>query len=226
MIYHRIHPDSLMKNSIFLQLAFFFLGSFSFAQSLEIQGQTYKTVKIGNQTWMAENLNVTKFNNGDYIPLAESEEDWFMAAFDEIPACIDVILDPENGKFFGKLYNYYAISDPRGIAPEGWRIPTDEDWNELAKALGGPAAATAKLKSTEGWVEENGTDESGFTAYPIGMIDMDGVFQDLGFGAMFWSISLAGELVLNRSISLNKFPFEHAESFKENGLSLRLIKND
>ncbi|RIW17150.1 hypothetical protein D0X99_05195 [Algoriphagus lacus] len=209
-----------------LFLAFLLLPFLAQSQVTDHEGRTYKTVKIGNQTWMAENLNVTKFRNGEDIPVAESEDDWFLATIGEIPAYVDVEFDSENGKFFGKLYNYYAVSDPRGIAPEGWRVPTDEDWNQLAEALGGPEAATAKLKSSDGWVleNENGTDESGFTGYAIGMMDEEGFFDMLGFAAYFWSSTEDGDFVLNRNLSENKYAFEAAQSKKGNGLSLRLIK--
>jgi len=215
-----------MKKLLLFSFIFLVFSTLSIAQQLEIDGQTYKTVKIGNQTWMAENLNVTKFRNGEDIPLVLTEEEWWAAADVEIPAYVDLEFDSGNGKFFGKLYNYYAISDPRGIAPEGWRVPTDSDWIQLAEALGGPEAATAKLKSTDGWVEENGTDESGFSGLPIGMIDMDGMFIELGFGAFWWSSSEKEGFVINRSVSLNKYPFLEALSKKENGISLRLVKID
>jgi uncharacterized protein (TIGR02145 family) len=207
-----------------LILALLILPFFAKSQVTDHEGRTYKTVKIGNQTWMAENLNVITFRNGDTIATAYDEEDWMLGDIFLEPAYVDFDFDPDNGQFFGKLYNYFAISDARGIAPEGWRLPTSEDWNELARALGGPEAATAKLKSAEGWVENNGTDESGFTAYPIGMIDKDGSFLDLGFAAYFWTSTVDGDFVINRSLSENKYAFEAAQSFPGNGLSVRLIK--
>ncbi|MDI1321951.1 MAG: fibrobacter succinogenes major paralogous domain-containing protein [Algoriphagus sp.] len=213
-----------MKKHYLFTLIFFLICLLSFAQQVVIDGQTYKTVKIGSQTWMAENLNVTKFRNGEDIPLALVEEEWWMGGEDGIPAYVDVEFDSENGQFFGKLYNYFAVSDPRGIAPEGWRVPTDADWAALAASLGGPEVATAKLKSSEGWLEENGTNESGFTAFPVGSIDADGYFLDQGFFGFFWSSTENDGFVLNRSLSENKYPFEAAESFKSNGFSLRLIK--
>lgn len=208
-----------------LILALLLLPFLAQSQVTDQGGQTYITVKIGNQTWMAENLNTTKFQDGEEILQVLDEEDWWMADEQKIPAYTEVNFDPENGQFFGKLYNYWAISDSR-IAPKGWRVPTHEDWNELAIALGGPEIATSKLKSAEGWVEENGTNESGFAAYPVGMIDMEATFLDLGYGAYFWSSTIQDELVLNRNLSQNKFAFEAGQSFTGNGFSLRLVKED
>ncbi len=216
-----------MKKFIFTLLILVLLSSIAFAQSVEIQGQTYRTVKIGNQTWMAENLNVKTFQNGDTIPVAYDEEEWWLGGSFAMPACADVIFDEDNGRFFGKLYNYLAITDERGIAPAGWRVPTDADWSQLAEALGGSAAATAKLKSTEGWSGNNGTDESGFTAYPIGMIDVEGFFEGFGDAGYWWSITMDEEdFVLNRNLSENRFPFEKAQSHPLNGMAVRLVKID
>lgn len=213
-----------MKKHYLVTLILLLICSISFAQQLEIDGQTYKTITIGNQTWVAENLNVTKFRNGEDIPLALTEEEWWMGGEEGIPAYVDLEFDSENGRFFGKLYNYFAVADPRGIAPEGWRIPTEEDWAVLAVSLGGPEVATSKLKSEDGWVTENGTNESGFTGFPIGSIDSDGYFLDQGFFGFFWSSTEKDGFVLNRSLSENKYAFEAAESFKSNGFSIRLIK--
>ena len=213
-----------MRNTLFIVLFLFPLLAQS--QVTDHEGRTYKTVKIGNQTWMAENLNVITFRNGDTIPAAYDEEEWILGGVFELPARMDIAFDEENGQFFGKLYNYLAISDQRGIAPDGWRVPTDEDWKILAEALGGPAAATSKLKSAEGWME-NGTNESGFEGYPLGMIDEHGYYDGLGFSGYWWSSTRESEdLVINRNLAENKFPFEKALSSPYNGLSLRLVKID
>jgi uncharacterized protein (TIGR02145 family) len=94
-----------------------------------------KSVKIGNQVWMAENLNVTKFRNVDPIPEAKTIEQWKQYAFDEKPAFCYINNDQSTKNTFGVLYNFYAITDPRGIAPEGWKIPFLEDFNKLKSFL-------------------------------------------------------------------------------------------
>lgn len=88
-------------------------------------GNAYKTVTIGNQVWMAENLNVDKFRNGDLILQAKTEEEWKKAGENKHPAWCYFDNDTANDAKYGKLYNWYAVNDPRGLAPAGWHIPTD-----------------------------------------------------------------------------------------------------
>lgn len=89
------------------------------------------TITIGNQTWMQKNLNVATFKNGDIIKQATSENDWMTAYENKEPAWCYFQFNPINGNRFGKLYNHYAVEDLRGLAPEGWRIPTRVDWDNL-----------------------------------------------------------------------------------------------
>jgi uncharacterized protein (TIGR02145 family) len=94
-------------------------------------------VRIGEQIWMAKNLNVSTFRKGDPIPEVKSEDDWENAAKNHQPAWCYYDNEPKNGAVYGKLYNWYAVSDPRGLAPNGWHIPSDEEWTDLHLALGG-----------------------------------------------------------------------------------------
>lgn len=100
-------------------------------------GKVYKTLRIGSQTWMTNNLNVNRFRNGDLIPEAKSNEDWQNAGINKQPAWCYLNNDSVKGKEIGRLYNWYAINDPRGLPPEGWIVPTVEYWNNLTDALGG-----------------------------------------------------------------------------------------
>jgi uncharacterized protein (TIGR02145 family) len=109
----------------------------------------YKSVKIGNQTWMTENLNVERFRNGDLIPQAKTNVEWEKAGKEGKPAWCYYDNDPKNGAKYGKLYNWYAVNDPRGLAPIGWHIPTDTEWTTLDNQLGDDAGK--KMKSTSGW---------------------------------------------------------------------------
>ena len=90
-----------------------------------------ETVKIGNQEWSTLNLNVDRFNNGDIIPEIKTMEEWRTAALNKTPAWCYYDNNPENGVKFGRLYNWYAAIDPRGISPENFRIPTNDDINQL-----------------------------------------------------------------------------------------------
>jgi uncharacterized protein (TIGR02145 family) len=116
---------------------------------------SYKSVKIGTQIWMTENLNVSTFRNGEPIPEAKTEEEWVKAGENKQPAWCYYNNDPKNGAKYGKLYNWYAVYDSRGLAPAGWHIPTDAEWTTLENQLGDDAGN--KMKSTSGWdsFEEN-----------------------------------------------------------------------
>ena len=137
-----------------------------------------KEVKIGNQTWMGENLNVNKFRNGNVIQQAQTAEQWEKAGFAKQPAWCYYEMDSKNGKIYGKLYNRFALYDPRGLAPKGWRLPSDKDWELLTAELGGAEVAGAKLKSATAWVEDNNLEDTyGFNALPGG-------WRDVGFGGL------------------------------------------
>jgi uncharacterized protein (TIGR02145 family) len=157
------------------------------------QSGIYKSVKIGDQIWMQENLNVSKFRNDDPIPEAKTDEEWLKANQNGQPAwCYYSI----NSKNYGKLYNWYAVNDPRGLAPEGWHIPSYDDWSKLVNDLGENAGS--KLKSTTGWKirEEdnsnstksgNRNNSSGFAATPGGSRLYDGTFNYAGNYGYWWS---------------------------------------
>ena len=135
-----------------------------------------KEVEIGKQIWMAENLNVDKFRNGDSIPQAITDEEWVIAANNEKPAWCYYNNDPKNGKKYGKLYNWYAVNDPRGLAPKGWKIPSYNDWKWLINFLGGDSEAEKKMKST-----------SSFSGLPGGWRDYDDAFCNIGELGLWWS---------------------------------------
>ncbi len=111
----------------------------------------YKTVTIGTQVWMKENLNVSTFRNGDPIPEAKTADEWQAAEKAKQPAWCYYDNDPKNGAKYGKLYNWYAVNDARGLAPAGYHVPAEQEWEVLINQLGGKDAAGKKMKSTSGW---------------------------------------------------------------------------
>ena len=115
-----------------------------------------KEVKIGQQVWTTENLNVDKFRNGEIIPEAKTAAEWHKAGENKQAAWCYYNNDSSNGTKYGKLYNWYAVNDPRGLAPKGWHIPSDQEWTDLTDYLGGDEQAGAKMKSKEGWSEYEG----------------------------------------------------------------------
>jgi len=151
--------------------------------------QSYaQNVTIGTQVWMTKNLNVSTFRNGDPIPVAKSDEEWIRAAENEQPAWCYYGNDPANGAKYGKLYNWYAVNDPRGLAPVGYHIPSDAEWTTLERYLGSEEKAGAKMKSTQGWAEDgNGTNSSGFSGLPGGFRYDDGSFSTIGKFGDWWS---------------------------------------
>jgi len=167
---------------------------------IDIDGNVYKAVKIGYQWWMAENLKLTKYRNGEAIPKVTNTGSW--AGFYTGAYC-NYDNNDNNADTYGSLYNWYAVNDSRNIAPEGWHIPTDAEWKYLEMHLGmsySEADDTGgrgtnegdKLKSTSGWNSNgNGTDDYGFAALPAGFRRHYGVFDDIGGDAYFWSASEA-----------------------------------
>jgi len=193
-------------------------------------------VTIGNQVWKSKNLNVDRFRNGDPIPQAKTAEEWERAGKNRQPAWCYYDNNPANAEKYGKLYNWYAVSDPRGLAPRGWHIPSDEEWATLIDYLGGDEVAGGKMKSKEDWNGNgNGANVSGFTALPAGIryniYDYDGsYFSNIGRTAGWWSSSSGGIGVawmrqLN-SYSNNVDNVAWENNNKSNGYSVRCIKGN
>ncbi len=213
----------LMSISLFIAGAILF---FAFSNS-EQEKVTYKSTKIGNQEWMTTNLNVSTFRNGDPITNAKTVEEWDKASREGLPAWCYYDSDPTNEKKYGKLYNWYAVNDARGLAPEGWHVPNDTELTQLTDFLGGLNVAGIKIKSTEGWSDNaNGTNESGFSALPGGFRDYDGSFQNLTKVGYWWSSTESDNAVAwMRSLWLREHHLSRFTFNKEYGLSVRCIKD-
>jgi len=155
----------------------------------DIDGNIYNTVKIGDQWWMAENLKVTHFRNGDPIPYVTADSIWKnlkTAAYCNRESISNYM------EIYGCLYNWYAVNDARNIAPAGWHIPTDSEWQILVDTLGGDYNAGGKLKEagTEHWNSPNtgATNESEFTALPAShRLGIAGQYGYMGVHADFWT---------------------------------------
>jgi uncharacterized protein (TIGR02145 family) len=158
-----------------------------------VNAQLIKEVKIGNQIWMSENLNVVSFRNGDLIKQARNQEEWERLNTEKKPGWCFYAYDYKDAPKYGKLYNYYAVSDPRGLAPQGWHIPSNEEWDRLINSIqstarGGeniPNIVGKRMKSTNEWCDfhdklANGDNVSGFNGYPGGYHDPTGIISALG----------------------------------------------
>jgi uncharacterized protein (TIGR02145 family) len=154
------------------------------------------SVRIGNQEWQTKNLNVGRFRNGDMIPQAITNEEWESAGKTGKPVWCYYDNDTENGRIYGKLYNWHAVNDARGLAPKGWHVATDEDWTTLTAYLGGKSVAGGimKVTGTAYWQSPNtgSNNESGFSAFPGGYRSFYGSFDNISSHAFFWSASEYG----------------------------------
>lgn len=209
----------------------------------DYDGNRYKTIKIGNQVWMAENLRVTHYQNGDKIETGKKDgielRKFDVGAYDYSGG------DKNSITTYGLLYNWHAVSDLRMVAPKGWHIPTDEEWKELELFLGMDADENMddmvyveefrgtdegeKLKVGIAWVGRNGTNLYGFTALPAGLLTQFGNHEGVGLDALFWSSSVtdSGQFVtaIYRRLASNKKTIGRGEMSAESGMSIRCIKD-
>jgi len=183
------------------------------------------TLKIGNQLWAVANLDVSRFRNGDSIPEARTNEEWVKAGEAGKPAWCYYNNDLVIGKKYGKLYNWYALNDPRGLAPAGWSLPNDQDWVVLTNYMGGPGTAGSKLKSTSGWSDKNdGTNESGFNGLPGGYRVENGKFMNIGSIATWWSTTENKSNSAFDHYLVLSGGFPRSDNPKQCGESVRCIK--
>lgn len=156
----------------------------------DADGNVYETIKIGTQVWMKENLKTTKFCNGEAIQNITGNE-WYSLT---TPAWCYYNNDEANNQLYGKLYNWYAVADPRNIAPCGWHVATQSDWTVLENYLGSAAVAGGKLKSTSVWFGPNTTasNQSGFSAYPGGIRAYSNTILYYGWNGVWWAYNPNG----------------------------------
>ncbi len=186
---------------------------------------TIPTIKIGPQTWMTENLNVTKFRNGDVILEAQTDELWIKAADQKVAAWCYYDNDPTQTK----LYNWYAVNDPRGLAPEGYHVPDEDDWNALVNHLGGETVAGPKLKFASSWGDSTSVvyAKNNFAAEPLGWRKTSK--EGIAFtkeGAFFWcSTALSLKYAWTRYLIYKSNDVKSYCYPKSSGLSVRCVKN-
>jgi len=192
----------------------------------DLEGNNYETVKIGNHTWMSENLRTTKFNDGEPIPEVKEKSAWNILS---APGFCWYNNDTSYKKTFGALYNAYTVNTKK-LCPAGWHVSTDAEWTEMVELLGGKDVAAAKLKEqgTAHWSEPDSgaTNESGFTALPGGTRYANGIFfsrKDIGY---WWTFT--GETVLNgwyRSMYYSNSTVDKNFHDSTDGFSVRCVKD-
>jgi len=183
------------------------------------------TVKIGAQSWAIANLDVSTFRNGDSIPEAKTNKDWVAAGESGKPAWCYYNNDLKTGAKYGKLYNWYAVNDPRGLAPAGWTVASDDDWAELGSHLGGQGLAGNKLKSTSLWINgNNGTNETGFMGLPGGYRVENGTFVNIGSIGTWWSSTESKNLTAIDYYLVLSGALDRSITPKQRGESVRCIR--
>ena len=191
----------------------------------ETKSKDSGTVMIGTQAWALANLNVCTFRNGDSIPEARTFQEWVTAGESGKPAWCYYNNDPANGLKYGKLYNWYAVNDPRELAPAGWALSSDADWAELAYYLKGESMAGTKMKTNSGWIDgNNGTNESGFTGLPGGYRVENGTYLKQGIIGAWWSSTESNSRSAVDHYLAQTGSLGRSISPKQRGESVRCIK--
>lgn len=197
---------------------------------IDKDGNEYKTVTIGTQVWLAENLKTTKYLNGDLIGTT-------------IPASLNITSEstPEyqwasggnesNLGTYGRLYTWYAVTDSRKICPTGWHVPIDEEFAKLTKYLQGDTIAGKKLKETgtTHWASPNtgATNQSGFTALPGGYRGYEGGYYFIGYAGYWWSATESdASNAVYRGLYYNAVYDHDLSNSKKVGFSVRCIKDN
>jgi uncharacterized protein (TIGR02145 family) len=144
------------------------------------------SVVIGTQTWTSKNLDISTYRDGTPIPQVTDPTEW--SKLTTGAWCYNAN-QTANGTVYGKLYNWYAVHDPRGLAPVGYHIPSNSEWTTLSNFLGGNSFAGDKMKALEFWSSPNteATNSSGFTGLPGGLRENDGSFASIGYNGVWWS---------------------------------------
>lgn len=192
---------------------------------VDIDGNIYQTVNICDQTWMKSNLNVSKYKNGDVIPQVQNESQWSNLT---TGAWCYYQNNTSNGPIYGKLYNWYALNDSRGLSPTGWHIPTYQEWMALNSCLGDNVGGKMKEVGTIHWLTPNtgATNESGFTGLPNGLRATNGTFSFLGEHGYWWSATENSSTEV-KTFDLN-YNYGQVSTYNVNkisGLSVRCVKD-
>ncbi len=193
----------------------------------DIDGNVYRIVTIGSQVWMAENLKVTHYRNGDIISHVSDSTIWSNLT---TGAYCEYDNESHYVATYGRLYNWFAVSDNRNIAPAGWHVASRTDWQTLAYYLGGDAIAGGKLKEAgySHWNSPNmgATNETGFTALPAGYRLTDGSYDGESYSAYFWSATeYNSQNAWYRSLNYNFAElFGHINN-KQFGFSVRCVRD-
>ena len=195
----------------------------------DVDGNTYKTVTIGTQTWMAENLKTSKYNDGTSIPNVTDAKQWTELT---TGAWCNYNNSDSLGKIYGKLYNWFAVSPTtngnKNVCPSGWHVPSVNEINILREYLGGESLAGITMKEI-GFLNWNSPNEfasntSLFTAIPCGGRVHDGIYGGIGVSYCFWSSTMENQ-AWSYYLNYKDDDLSDSYTYLSNGFSIRCIKD-
>lgn len=188
-------------------------------ENLLYQGELYPSVQIGDQCWLGKNLNISNYRNGD--PITYAENNWY--EWDNLVGKWCYLNNNSENEIFGKLYNWYAITDSRGICPEDWHVPSDSEWTILGSFLTTNPGLKMKSSSLDDppW---DGNNSSGFSALPGGIRWTGGSFSSYGT-TYLWSSELIEDPVPTRQLSSWNSNLINQTNGRSEGLSVRCLKD-
>ncbi|MBZ1356586.1 MAG: fibrobacter succinogenes major paralogous domain-containing protein [Candidatus Nealsonbacteria bacterium] len=213
-------------------------GDFSCGDSFTYQEVEYGTVEVGNQCWMAENLNVTKYADGSAIPNLIESNDWANDKEGAYACYLDAV---ENCNTYGALYNWYAVNNEAGLCPAGWSVPTHNQWADLERsvcgALGNPDCS--ETFPDNGLMDWRGTNEGlhlrsetleglntyGFNAIFGGFRNPNGPFSFVDESGFWWTSSSSEDFVKGRIMDMANQGVRRIESMRSSGFSVRCVQN-
>ena len=206
-------------------LSFFFFSCYDHPEKdKSVESNVLLETKIGDQVWMVRNFEGLIFNNGDTIPHVTSTEEWVKAGKSRLPAWCYYNNDTLEGKKYGRIYNWYAINDPRGLAPKGWHVPTNDEWVKMEEFLG-VLDAGARLKCSS---DKNRNDSTGFCALLGGYRSKEGTFSgalEFTYFASSTQRDSSDNDVWGRGFHLANSSIMRCGLYKEHGVYVRLIKD-
>ncbi len=191
---------------------------------LDADGNAYTSVVIGTQEWLSQNLKTSKYCNGDPLVTDLFSISWQSSSVGAWAYYND---DPTMNDTFGKLYNFYAVTDTRGVCPCGWHVPTTIEWNTLSDFLGGPAVSGGILKSTTNWNTPNvgATNASGFGAQGGGYRFSNGTYGQQNIYGYFWTKNTFGSNGVYRRFYFDSAAIQSVDYSKRGGFSVRCLKD-
>lgn len=211
-----------MNKILLLPLCILIFNTLGFSQQVkDVDGNTYKIIKIKDQLWFESNLKTTRYTNGNKILNAKKASKW--VNHDSLPQYMQHKLKNDKAIY----YNWYVINDKRGVCPSGWKVPSQKDFNELILSLGGSEKAGLKMKNLMAWRDTTKMIETTiFNALPAGFIEISGILNQENIRACWWSMDEQyRETAYSFSIGNMGTHIIRDKFYKKQGNSIRCMKS-